>query len=191
MKRPIVLILMLVLAAAACEREAAEQPPPVLEESPTGEQALGETSRCSNPEIGYSVAYPAEWQTNPGDVMPECSLFDPAPIEVTPGTEIPFDIAVVIRRESVPFATIAGEQRGQREMLREETTVAGRPAVRLETENTEALLRPEGARSYRYLLDLGGETLVAATHDAGELPYERKKQILDEMIATLQLTSQP
>ncbi len=43
----------------------------------------------------------------------------------------------------------------------------------------------------KWATDLGEATLVAATHDAGGLPYERKPRILGEMMGTLQLTSRP
>lgn len=59
-----------------------------------------------NAEAGYRVAYPSAWHTDPGDVMPSCSLFDPRPIHVPPATEIPHDIAVAIRREPVAFQRI-------------------------------------------------------------------------------------
>ncbi len=182
-----VLMLTLGLAAAACAREAQEAPP-VAARSAASEEVVAEMARCANPQAGYRVAYPAQWQTNPGSVMPECSLFDPEPIQLQAGTEIPLDIAVSIRREPVRLETIAGEPRDERVLSRAETTVAGRRALRIESEATGEVMHPEGTRSYRYLVDLGEETLVAATYEAGTLDFASKRRILDEMMSTLELT---
>lgn len=143
------------------------------------------TESCPNQEIGFTIEYPAGWHTNPGDAMPQCSLFDPDPIEIEPATELPFDIAVAMRHETTPLATLTGEQRGRRVLLQEDTSVNGRRAARMEIETTEDLLRPAGSRTYGYYVDLEDATLVAETHDVGELAYDRKQRILDAMVATL------
>jgi hypothetical protein len=160
-----------------------ERPPAAVGDADVAE--MERTESCANPAIGYSIEYPAGWRTNPGDVMPECALFDPDPIPVEPATELPFDIAVALRREAVPLETLTGAQRGRRVLLQEETTVDGRAAVRMEIETTEDLLRPAGSRTYGYYVDLDGATLVAETHDVGAIAYERKQLILDAMVARL------
>jgi hypothetical protein len=40
-------------------------------------------------------------------------------------------------------------------------------------------------------VDLGEETFSASTHDVGELDYTLKQQVLDAMIATLELQPPP
>lgn len=188
-------VASILIGAALVACQPAQAPdssavPPDTQRALTGAESP-KRGTCVHPELAYRIEYPAGWHTNPGNVMPECSLFDRAPIQVDPGTEIPFDIAVSIRREPVPFETVTREMHAQRELARQVATVSGREAVRIETENVESLLRPAGSRSYRYFIGLGGETLIAATHDAGDLGYERKKQILDEMIATLTFPASP
>jgi hypothetical protein len=184
--------LSLAFALAACPPRDTRDRPDAAPEAPVREPAdpsLARTTACTNAEVGYRIEYPADWRTNPGDVMPGCSLFDPGPIRIEPGTELPFDIAVAIRREPVALARLTGGQRGRRALHREDTEVDGRRAVRMTTELTEDLLRPAGSRSYRYYIDLGGEaTLVAETHDAGDLDFDRKRRILDGMAATLRFT---
>jgi len=186
---------LLPLALAGCPpRDVPERPdtaaPDRTAPAPP-DPALAQTASCTNAEVGYRIEYPAQWQTNPGEVMPECSLFDPGPIQIAPATELPFDIALAIRREGIAFERVTAEQPHRREMVREELLVDGRRTVLMETQLTEDLLRPAGSRSYRYYVDLDGATLVAETHDVGDLEYERKQRILDGMIETLRFTVSP
>jgi hypothetical protein len=186
--------LCLPLAIAACPQRDAPESPPAAPDTPAMEPAdpvLAQTERCTDPDAGFRIEYPAGWRTNPGEVMPACSLFDPEPIRIEPATELPFDIAVTIRRENVAFATVTAEQPHRRELLREELPVDGRRAVRMETELTEDMLRPAGSRSYRYYVEMDGTTLIAETHDAGDLDYGRKQRILDGMVQTLRFTGAP
>jgi len=142
----------------------------------------GDTRECTNPEIGYTIRYPAGWETNDGEVMPPCSLFDPEPITIDPATEIPADIAVAIRLEEVAIDQVSQVGPGQAELSRSEAMIGGRPAARLETQLTEDLLRPAGTRVYRVLVDMNGETLIAETTDIGEPPYAESRRALDDMM---------
>lgn len=148
----------------------------------------GGEQTCLHREGGFRVSYPAGWHANPGDVMPECSVFDPNPVRLEEGTEIPFSMAVSLRIENVPFQRAASVGREARVLSREETTVDGRRAVRLETRSTGAAIQPEGMLSYRYVVDLNERTLIATTYDAGSLGYARKKQVLDRMMNSLNFT---
>lgn len=142
---------------------------------------------CSNPDDGYAVRYPSGWHTNPGEVVAPCRLFHPAPIEVPPDSEIPFDIAVIIGVEQVPFEQATSADLGRRVLAREPAEVAGRPAALLRTESTGDGLLPAGVRGYHYYVDLGERTLSASTFDAGEPAFATRQQVLDAMVATLTL----
>jgi hypothetical protein len=148
-------------------------------------EVMVERASCLNPEYGFQIDYPADWETNPGDVMAPCSLFDPETIEVQAGTEIPRDIAVAIRVEPTSFAEITQAPQGATVMNERETTVDGHRALQRDVEGTGELLLPEGARAYRYYVDGIDWTLVAVTHDAGDVPFETKRRILDEMMDSL------
>jgi hypothetical protein len=63
----------------------------------------------------------------------------------------------------------------------------GRPAVRAETVSTGDGLLPEGIRSYRYAVDLDGRTLVAVTRDVEGLDYAGNQDVVDAMMASLEL----
>lgn len=147
---------------------------------------MDETAGCMNPDAGYTVRYPATWHVNTGEILSPCSLFDPDPIDVPRNSEIPIEIAVMIDVEPVPYATLTGNVTGRRDLSREATTVDGRQARRIEGESTGEGLYDRGIRSYQYFVALEETTMVASTWDAGSLPFERKRRILDAMLETVQ-----
>ena len=155
-----------------------------VETEPSGGDGLAE--RCENPDAGYAVYYPAGWQTNDGSVTAPCSLFHPEEFELPEASEPP-PLAVSISRERVAFADVTRESPATRVVASEEVEVAGRAALRRETESTGDGLLPAGVRSLEYLVDLDGETLVAATRSQRGLDFERNGEVLQEMVATLEL----
>jgi hypothetical protein len=142
---------------------------------------------CTNDEDGYTVEYPSGWSTNAGEVVPPCRFFHPEPFGVPEATEV-IGLAVTVSVEPVPFERVSGsDDLTEEELSREETTVAGRPAVRVETVSTGDGLLPEGIRSYRYAVDLDGRTLVAVTRDVEGLDYAGNQDVVDAMMASLEL----
>lgn len=145
------------------------------------------TQRCTNPQTGISISYPAGWLTNDGDVMPPCSAFDPRAVDLPRESEIPFDIAVTLGVEENPFDPDVASNEWERVVSVEPATVAGRRAIRVETEATGQGLADRGMRSLRYVVDIGDRrTLVASTHDAGR-EYETNKNVLARMVQTISL----
>lgn len=143
---------------------------------------------CESAEAGYRVDYPAGWETNSGDVLPPCSLFDPESAETEAGTEISTEIAVAITVQPVSLEEIrSGSSLGQTTLQEREETVNGRAAVRSEQESTGEGLYPPGIVSTQWLVSANGKTISASTYDSGELPYPEKQDILDEMIASLEV----
>lgn len=195
---PVAAVLALLTAACAGDNGS---PAPTAE--PTAEQTSEPTARptaespggtaqdwatCESTEAGYSVDYPAGWETNSGDVLPPCSLFDPESAETEAGTEISTDIAVAITVQPVSLEEIrSGSSLGQTTLEEREETVNGRAAVRSEQESTGEGLYPPGLVSTQWLVSADGETISASTYDSGEMPYGEKQDILDEMIASLDL----
>lgn len=199
--RPLLLApaLALLLAASACGGDSAGEPETVtrteietetvvqtetVENEPGGGNELAE--RCENPEAGYAVRYPAGWHTNDGSVTAPCSFFHPEAFELPEASEPP-PLAVSISRQPVAFAAVTGESPATRVVVSREVEVAGRPALRRETESTGEGLLSAGVRSLEYLVDLDGETLIAATRSQGRLDFERNGEVLQEMVATLEL----
>lgn len=143
------------------------------------------TQRCTNEKHGFSVSFPAAWHTNSGEVLPTCTVFDPAPIQLPRDSEIPFDIAITIITVVQPFDPNPLSSRFERVLSVERLNVAGRDAVRLETEATGEGLADRGMRSLRYVVDLGDErVLIASTYDTGAT-YSGEKTILIRMMETI------
>ncbi len=178
----------LLLAASACGGNSEGEPETVTTETetetePSGGEELAE--RCENPDAGYAVRYPAGWHTNDGSVTAPCSFFHPDPFELPEASEPP-PLAVSISREPIALADLAGESPATRVLASEEVEVAGRPALRRETESTGDGLLPAGVHSLEYLVDLDGETLVAVTRSQSGLDFERNGEVLQQMVATLE-----
>lgn len=178
----------LLLAASACGGNSEGEPETVTTETetetePSGGDELAE--RCENPDAGYAVRYPAGWHTNDGSVTAPCSFFHPEPFELPEASEPP-PLAVSISREPIALADLAGESPATRVLASEEVEVAGRPALRRETESTGDGLLPAGVHSLEYLVDLDGETLVAVTRSQSGLDFERNGEVLQQMVATLE-----
>lgn len=178
----------LLLAASACGGSSEGEPETVTTETETETEASGGdelAERCENPDAGYAVRYPAGWHTNDGSVTAPCSFFHPEPFELPEASEPP-PLAVSISREPIALADLAGESPATRVLASEEVEVAGRPALRRETESTGDGLLPAGVRSLEYLVDLDGETLVAVTRSQSGLDFERNGEVLQQMVATLE-----
>lgn len=151
-------------------------------------QASGLTQRCTNPEHDFSVSYPAGWHTNDGDVIAPCTAFDPEPVEVPPQSEIPFEISIVFTVEEVPFGELTRPSEFEEILFSDRLTGGKREAMLVEAESTGEGLAPPGMRTLRYAIDLGdGRTLVATTHNSNEAEYERDKEILKQMVQSLEL----
>lgn len=187
------LLAALVLAGCGADDEVAPPgPPPAEEPVPTEPTAPAEelAQRCENEEAGFAVAYPGHWHTNSGDVAPACSFFDPEPFEVPEATEAVGVAAIHVYRDPVAFDVVTGEVMGIEILAREEIEVAGRPAVRRETEATGEGLLDAGTRAVEYVVDLGGgETLFASSHDVHGAGFAERVEVLDRMMETLELRS--
>ncbi|QRN97544.1 hypothetical protein JRI60_00160 [Archangium violaceum] len=146
--------------------------------------------RCDNPTSDYSIAYPSAWIANsPGQVEP-CRFFHPTAFTVQPGTEEP-PLAVSVKRESLSLQDfIQGNTGPGYDVLQQERiTLAGQPAVRLELRTTdESSFLPPGTREYLYAVSAGPNALVrVGTLDAPGLDYSLDKDVVDQMVRTLQL----
>lgn len=161
--------------------------------SPTATAAGPMASTQSCEADRFTVSYPEGWQTNDPEVVDQaCRVFHPTEIELEPGTELGFQWAAALRVENVAFDRAnPTDARGYTLLDQRETTAAGQPAVVVEQRATEeAPLVPSGTRVYRWTVELDADSvLVASTYDAGEVDYELEKQVLDAMMATLEVDS--
>lgn len=186
--RPLVAAVSLaVVAFGACATEAPPDAGPTSTPERTPEPEPEQAS-CTNTELSFTVEYPAGWQTNDGEVMPECSVFDPEPIRVQPATEIPEDIAVVITSDEVSFERATAPGPSEREIDRSEGEVDGRKAVRIEAEATGEGLYDAGTLVTRWVVDVEGGILTAHSTNVGQPEYATKQEVLDQMIESLRFT---
>jgi hypothetical protein len=178
------LLAVLAVLAAGCAADGDTATTTTLPAETGAAEATAQ--RCTNDEDGFSVAFPASWHTNADEVAAACSFFHPDEFEVPERTET-LGVAILISREPVAFEAVAGEQPSRRDVTREELTVAGRPAVRLEYVATADGLLPEGTPVYEVLVDLDGSTLIAATQGLDDLDFEANKDVLDLMVDSLRI----
>lgn len=173
------------LFAAACAEPGPPVTKPVTNPAPKAEGAL--TQRCSNERYGFSVSYPASWSTNDGSVLPACSVFHPAPIQLPRESEIPFDLAVVIGVENTAFDPAIRSSQWERVISTQRLVLDGRNVVRVESEATGEGLAERGMQSVRYVVDPGkGRTLIATTNKTDD-SYARNQDVLARMVATISI----
>ncbi|MGY1751113.1 AMIN-like domain-containing (lipo)protein [Modestobacter sp. SYSU DS0511] len=161
----------------------------VLAEQRSGTVPL--TQRCESP-AGFAVSYPEGWAVNSGETAPACTRFAPEAFTVPPGTDARTG-AITASIEPVDADRIAASD-PDRDLQRRETTVDGRPAVRVERESQGRGLWPEGTRSTSYVVGLadgddGPRTLVLDTVGLPQFDYARNVGVLDRMAETLEITA--
>ncbi len=144
--------------------------------------------RCESP-AGFAVSYPGTWQTNSGDVVPECSQFDPDSFTVPEATDERV-AAVNAFVEQVPFTDVAPPEEDEAD--RAVTVVDGRQAIRVVEPAGE--LYGDDTEATRYLIDLslgvddGPGTLFVDVVDLEGIDYDRAVSVLDRMVRSIDLT---
>lgn len=146
---------------------------------------LGES--CSSP-AGFSVGHPADWAVNSGEAVPACSRFNPNDFDVVQSSDVRV-AATAFSIRPVPFNRAAQERPD--ELAREQVTVDGRDAVRIERETQDGLY-PAGTPITSYAIPLedgedGPRTLVADTVGLPGFDYERNVEVLDAQVRSLDL----
>ena len=144
------------------------------------------TETCENP-VGFSVGYPGDWAVNAGETVAACSRFAPDDFDVPDSTDARV-AATAFSVEPVAFDRVTAER--PNEVSREELTVDGRDAVRIEHEAGNGLW-PAGTPITSYAIRLpdgddGPRTLVADTVGLGDFDYERNVEVLDAQVRSLQ-----
>jgi hypothetical protein len=147
------------LAACGSDEATQEQPQPAEPGTTTTEAGLPEGwTLCSNERAGYAIGYPADWNTATLEGEFECSFFDPEPFEIIEGSEFPLTALQAFpageeRRSYDRVVEEFADPMFERELGREEATVAGFPTVRLETEATGQGLFDKGTKTLAYIVD--------------------------------------
>lgn len=158
----------------------------------TPEEAFDVPDDCSNPAAGYRIWMPDEWWYNTAfDDFDECQWFSPTTFEVTDSQTVPDEIAIVLSTTTGGDFGLPGEI-----LSRQEHTVAGQPALRFEFTGGGGGFMPVGSRIVVWIVGIGGELpsentttpwLLATTGSDMGGDYETNVDVLDRMIATIQL----
>lgn len=155
----------------------------------TGDQAprLAQSCTLEDRDVRIVVRFPEAWHVNSAQPVPRCTAFDPDPIDLPGRTELPRDLAVVLRVEPVGFDR-ASTAEGVRVEAETRTTIDGRTAVRQEVVTTGEGLGPAGQRSVRYIIDAGTDrSIVMSTWDVEGNDFARSRDVLDAMARALDI----
>lgn len=156
-------------------------------------QDVSLTNECSNPEWGYTIAFPSGWHVYQGETQTRtpCQHFHPEPF--TQGGQ--FDShsrAVSIRAEHASLNAVREERLSlpwfRDHVQVEDTTVDGQAAVRIESVMGGQAPAPEDSRQYTTLIDAGERTLKVETlENAADVDYETAKAVHDRMVDSLRI----
>lgn len=176
-------------AAPTTPPATARTPPPAAPPTTTSTPTpapTGEWATCTARHAGVQVAYPRGWtaREDPGGTG-GCAWFDPEPFELEPATEVS---GVAIRLELEPVALDRVLEGYQRDGVRSRTEgeLAGWPAVRLETVDTDGPMST-GEPALTWLAEVGPEqTLLLTTNAADTDDDARAREVVDEMARRLE-----
>jgi hypothetical protein len=143
---------------------------------------------CQNQLRGSSMGYPGEWFTTSLSESDKCSLFHETAFTIVPNSEYPL-VAMTAVQVDAPLAQYIADATSASEvttLLKENTTVAGRPAVRFETKSVQSGLYDVGTRQYGFAIDRGSRTFVLSTLAVpSETRYNSWKFVVDTARGTL------
>jgi hypothetical protein len=160
-------------------------------ESAEADELFAATLTCRNEDGGYTLRYPASWETNEAGERPACSWFSPADLARGHDT-----VLAAFRR---PTAAIeVGSFHGgvgiilEQPRVTEEIILAGS----VEATRTERMISPEPHWvSYDYLAWLDDDPhswkFGAGTSTIAPGDYELNKAVLDRMMATIAFDAPP
>lgn len=120
---------------------------------------------CTNRTSGFSIAYPGGWDTAHLTAEQACNLFDADPITLDPNAGWPpVDMEVIPTGETVQrILRNKTDASTYRVIRREDVTVAGLKAVRLETVVIDDGFFAKGTKIYGYTIDRDGKAFVVET----------------------------
>ena len=171
--------------------EATPEPTAEPTQEPAGASVSSGPDTCEDDSVGYRVAFPDDWWWNQpfeSEIGPRanCRYF---------AADV-FDVTTVSREQPIPegvaiFVSIIGPDGALGQLgdvvSSEELTVAGQAAKREEQEYAPGGFLAPGERVYRYDIELpeGRRLVVSTSNQVGD--YEENRQVLDGMMASLEL----
>jgi hypothetical protein len=148
-------------------------------------------SHCVDVASGYDVQYPSDWSSAEGPIA--CRLFDPEPFTVPPNSDFGGTALEVLPQQESFDDALASliDTRFFDTELREQITIAGGSAFRLELVATGQGFADRGTRTYAYLIpgDSGRSVLVQTTAQPGD--RIRHRDVVDHAAQTLRIFPTP
>lgn len=181
LQRACVFASSLAIAGAACGGSGTPRPP-------------GATKVCTNTAVGFAIEYPADWFTTQRRPADACARFDPErftiPFDANLATaDVPTAVMILARVGSYGEVLLTSTNaKDEKVIARADVTVAGRPAVRVEVEQTaDKELTPKGTRVYFTIVDRDGfaYVVVVVGKPGEDERYARYRAVLDRMVPTL------
>lgn len=175
-------------APTASPDEPTAEPTPAPVESPT--PPAEDVATCRSEVAGITVTYPATWSTIDAGSQWTCLLFDPAPIEILPDTELP-QVAVTIYPQAQPYAEVRNDfetAAAYRVISSDSGVVSGRDAIAYELENTGEGFYEKGLLQAVVVVDLGARgSLVIETVGMPGAAYDANVEALILIVESLQI----
>jgi hypothetical protein len=183
-------------SVAPSESPSASPSPSSVVPTPSPESVFpGGDATCENESIGFAVTYPADWWANEvvddnpdGDPILACQYFAEEPVELIQNAGLPDDIAIIASLEEQPL----GNPEQPIEVLNtRDVEIDGITATAEEIRWTEDTgFQSAGHHAYRYRIPLGdGRVLLfGVTDQPPSEQYDARKEVLDRMMGTLEIT---
>jgi hypothetical protein len=145
---------------------------------------------CTNSHVGFEIGYPADWHTTSLNPQQDCQQFDPAAFTIPVGGEYPLTALNAVQTDYLfdPNRSGPGNAMCASTVLREPTTVGGRPAVRFEERLGGDGMYADGTMKYGYVIDREGRefTVFTMAHPGvGASDYADWKAVVDQALDTL------
>jgi len=143
---------------------------------------------CTNSHDGYEISYPAGWHTASLNAQEVCRQFHPTAFTVPVDSEYPMTGLNAIQTDEVfdPERSGRRDPAYVRTLLREETTVGGRRAIRFEESLIDDGMYPDGTMRYGYVIDRDGREFIIFTFAVPlEKRYEAWKPMVDQAVETV------
>lgn len=143
---------------------------------------------CQNQLRGSSMGYPGDWFTTSLNENDKCSLFHETAFTIVANSEYPL-VAMTAVQVDAPLAQYIADATAPSDvttLLKENTTVAGKPAVRFETKTVQSGLYDVGTRHYGFAIDRGSRTFILSTMGVpSESRYDSWKFVVDTARGTV------
>jgi hypothetical protein len=168
---------------SATEALSADTPRPGVsvatpaEGSTTGDAT---TIACSNSDLGFSLAYPADWHTLSYRPKQDCRFFSSTPLDFAQSTRYPeSEISIYEVKAGYEDWVGAYNDPSLSILSKEELTIDGKRATRIEYEFTD-----DPGHGVAYLID-NGFTLAIQVEDRLTPDFVRANQFMDQIVMTL------